>query len=357
MDYNIFWIDDKHEEMQGFKDRAKNNGIILHPFKSEKSGLTNLKKNFEKYDGILLDVKFIPTDNSKESPHSKHAVNAERDIKSLKKKFKVVFLSGEEDTFSDDGVKVYLEGPVFSKFAETKPLFEKLKEFANEQPEFQLKLDYPEGFSVCSEEYIGNKAGDILLKILKNKEDYSMNYVRKILEALFKKYEKLELIPSSLDFAQTSRFLSGDIENNFQLNESSRLPVPISETLRCIIRTVNPGSHYTTDEELKKDVDKYLNNKYSKKAIVLLLMDVLIDFKRQIDSSPVRKNWIEKFKDIGIIKAINNGFGFIKLKSTEDLFFHSKKCVSFNDLVEGDKVEFNVIEGRKGQEAINVTKL
>lgn len=54
------------------------------------------------------------------------------------------------------------------------------------------------------------------------------------------------------------------------------------------------------------------------------------------------------------------GFGFIAIEGQEkDLFFHANelKNIAFNDLKEGDEVEFEVGEGQKGPNAVNVSKI
>jgi CspA family cold shock protein len=63
----------------------------------------------------------------------------------------------------------------------------------------------------------------------------------------------------------------------------------------------------------------------------------------------------------GTIKRLTDrGFGFIAQEgSDKDLFFHSKELqgVQFNDLREGDAVEFEVGESPKGPNATNVSKI
>lgn len=56
----------------------------------------------------------------------------------------------------------------------------------------------------------------------------------------------------------------------------------------------------------------------------------------------------------------DRGFGFISREGAEkDLFFHSNELqnVQFNDLREGDKVTFEVAEGQKGPNAVNVNRV
>ncbi|MGE5541006.1 MAG: cold-shock protein [Bacillota bacterium] len=61
-----------------------------------------------------------------------------------------------------------------------------------------------------------------------------------------------------------------------------------------------------------------------------------------------------------IARLTDKGFGFIKADGMEkDLFFHSKEVVGayFDDLREGDKVQFEVGEGPKGPNATQVSKM
>ncbi len=63
----------------------------------------------------------------------------------------------------------------------------------------------------------------------------------------------------------------------------------------------------------------------------------------------------------GTIKRLTDrGFGFIAVEgSDKDLFFHSKELqgVQFNELKEGDKVQFEVAESPKGPNAVNVSRI
>ncbi len=61
-----------------------------------------------------------------------------------------------------------------------------------------------------------------------------------------------------------------------------------------------------------------------------------------------------------IARIMDKGYGFISVEGNEkDLFFHSNELqnVAFNDLREGDSVEFEVSEGQKGPQAEKVSKI
>lgn len=60
-----------------------------------------------------------------------------------------------------------------------------------------------------------------------------------------------------------------------------------------------------------------------------------------------------------IARLTDRGFGFISRENEEkDLFFHSNELqnVQFDELKEGDKVTFEIVEGPKGLNATKVSK-
>ncbi len=57
-------------------------------------------------------------------------------------------------------------------------------------------------------------------------------------------------------------------------------------------------------------------------------------------------------------KVDERGFGFIATGEGEDVFFHASDCVSsFDDLGEGDAVEFELAESEGRRRAIKVTRI
>lgn len=61
----------------------------------------------------------------------------------------------------------------------------------------------------------------------------------------------------------------------------------------------------------------------------------------------------------GTVKWFKNGYGFITDESGEDVFVHFSgiNMDGYKSLEEGQKVEFELTEGAKGPQAINVNKL
>ncbi|MGT2914337.1 cold-shock protein [Streptococcus dysgalactiae] len=63
----------------------------------------------------------------------------------------------------------------------------------------------------------------------------------------------------------------------------------------------------------------------------------------------------------GTVKWFNaeKGFGFISTENAQDVFAHFSAIQTngFKTLEEGQKVEFDVEEGQRGPQAVNITKL
>ncbi|MCG2037048.1 cold-shock protein [Staphylococcus epidermidis] len=63
----------------------------------------------------------------------------------------------------------------------------------------------------------------------------------------------------------------------------------------------------------------------------------------------------------GTVKWFNaeNGFGFIERENGGDVFVHFSAIVEdgYKSLEEGQSVEFDIVEGERGEQAANVVKM
>ena len=60
-----------------------------------------------------------------------------------------------------------------------------------------------------------------------------------------------------------------------------------------------------------------------------------------------------------IVRIMDKGYGFISIEGNDkDLFFHANELqdINFDDLKEGDSVEFEVVDGNKGPSAVKITR-
>lgn len=71
-----------------------------------------------------------------------------------------------------------------------------------------------------------------------------------------------------------------------------------------------------------------------------------------------RETQVERMK--GTVKWFNNakGYGFLGRDDGPDVFIHYSAITTegYKSLQEGDKVEFEIVQGQKGPQAANVTK-
>jgi CspA family cold shock protein len=79
---------------------------------------------------------------------------------------------------------------------------------------------------------------------------------------------------------------------------------------------------------------------------------------RAVLESSEKETHVERMK--GTVKWFNNakGYGFLGREEGPDVFIHYSSITTegYKSLQEGDKVEFEIVQGQKGPQAANVTK-
>jgi CspA family cold shock protein len=83
--------------------------------------------------------------------------------------------------------------------------------------------------------------------------------------------------------------------------------------------------------------------------------------QRKLGLSVILGSNIMSDREQGVVKWFNDskGFGFIQRNSGEDIFVHFRAIQGdgYRSLKDGEKVEFNVVEGQKGLQAEEVRKV
>ena len=363
--YNILWIDDEHAGMAGFKGDAKYNSIKLISFKSLNGGISELKKNYPFYDGVILDAKFFENeDDSKGSEDTVNVHRAKDQLLLLPKKFEVFVLTGqaeayEDKTFNKAFNKVYEKG----NDNDVEQLFVDIKSAADLHEGTQIRHEYNRVFDVCTERYIGETAAHDLVELLAYQGNGAskLNQIRKIIEDVFQSFCKYDLLPKAFfnpnpATSEISKFLSGentiDAFKNYKLREESILPSQISNYLKTIILATHSGSH-------RGNADAHIINlktPYLFKSILFQLLDVLIWFKQYVDQKPTTKNWeilsninqsIEEEDWIeGEVINYNSlkGYAFLCPSNDGENQFITPNLVSDYELSDGQKVKGTIEE-------------
>lgn len=297
--YNILWIDDEHEKLKGIHMTALDHGIKLTPFKSFDGGIGELERNYTDYDGVLLDAKFFMNESDTPGSEDINALKQAKDrLLQLPKKFELFVLTGQAQLFDDETFNTF-----FPKYyrkgldKDIEQLFSDLRKAADEQPDTQIRHEYQRVFDVCTEKYIGELAGKDILDIFREKDNGDVNKylvtIRKVVEDIFKGFYKFKLLPPefvipNVELNKTSKFLSGEKENGYQLRGESQLPEVMSNYLRFILQATQPGAH-------RSNVDKHIrevNTTYLFNSLLYQLLDIIIWFKIYVNSNPQTENWV-----------------------------------------------------------------
>lgn len=367
--YNIFWIDDEHEALKSIKFQARDNDIILYPFKSLNAGIADLKKNYHKYDGILLDAKILENDNDVAGSEDTEFVHrAKEEIIQLPKKFDIFVLTGQAEAYKDNTFgkafkRVYQKGME----SQIEQLFKDLKEAADKQPDTQIRHEHQRVFEACTEEYIGEVAALDILSFLKdehqNDSERYFNGIRQIVEDIFTAFCKFKLLPKdfiepSVALNPSSIFLCGKEQykktdekyKQYKHIAETHLPRPIANSLKSIVSITQDASHRSSIvEHVKATKSPYLF-----KAILFQLLEVIVWLKDYVDSKPIKENWEiidsnSKKEDCdetenkwlfgSVLKIADNGYGTFKPDSSANTLSIIPNMIKKYNLHQNDRIK------------------
>lgn len=377
MMYNILWIDDDFERLSHIKSEAKDYGLSLKGFKSLTSGFNELEKNYHQYDGVLLDAKFLESDDDESATADTDYVHrAKEKLWSLPKKFEIFVFTGQAEAFGSAEFKkafpnVYIKGNDES----VEKMFTDLKAAADRQQDTQLRHKFPEVFKILDEKCIGSKHSDTLLSVLKSLSDDSIagvdedfTSIRMVLETIFKRLSELEILPANFTDEKgwingSSKFISNKHESYLHTDSDFFHPM-VQETLFRIMNVVQDGSHNEGNLNYKcDDFCRTQKTGYLYKSTVYAFLDVLVYFRKLMDDNQNpeenRKRWAKKEnlssgitsteKIEGFVSEIQpNGWGKFTSKDLKIKLGIPPTMVVANQLKQDDPVAITVKEENKG---------
>ena len=301
----VLWLDDQHDEMPYFKLEAAQNGIELEAFTSFEEGFNHLEKNLHQFDAILLDGLFFEKKGQSEITISERGIGkAVIRITELKSKrvFPWFILSGKTRFTQDENTllnaydtKCYDK----SKPGDIQQLFNDIKIAVANQHETQLRHKYFRTLEVFEDKFLGRDNYQNMIKLI-NKAELSedimpqndFNEIRQILENLFSRLSKLNLIPPPIftgtgSINGSSKFLD-NIHDDFQWKDPNTVHPTIRLITKSLLNICQDGSH-ADDEKLKYRVNNFVKGNqtpYLFSSCLYLLMDILIWFKDFMDRNP-----------------------------------------------------------------------
>lgn len=293
--YTVLWVDDEHEGLGGFKELAKDENIKLDAVRSLDEFKDKLTAKYEAYDGIISDARFFKKTNQVTGTENEEALYELNEfIHSIPKKFKLFVYTGQPDLVGGTQFNKMFKD-VYEKSKCEERLFSDLKIAADKLPEMQIKKSYSRVFEVFNDHYLPKSSIKDLLKFLDDEikhDKSSIKMARDFIEDLFKSFAKHDIIPSffidkGVSCSKMSRFISGQEENNYKLDESSLPPKIITDMIEYLVKTTNPACH-------RSHIDDHINNvatDYLFDSVKYALLDVIIWFKLYIDKQPATKNW------------------------------------------------------------------
>ncbi len=303
--YKVIWFDDECQSLEFIIEKASANGITLIGFTNSQDGIRELELNISKYDAAIVDGLFF---RSKDQQGVANNDNALKEVAlafenlSYKKRLPWFILSGQSSfTLEKNSVAdVFKQNEVYDKLSDEdlERLWSRIKLEAEMHPDTQLRHKYASIFVLCDERYLGTELSTVLLDLLREHEsaigsgvsENKLNAIRKVVESIFKLFNRIGVIPDEVIYASgsinnSSKFLAG-------LNESYHFsgeiaPPAIVFLLKSVLSVTQDGSHY--GGELKLKIDQFAKTQptgYLFSSVLFQLLEIMVWTKTFVDSHP-----------------------------------------------------------------------
>lgn len=300
--YKVIWFDDEFDSLNIIREKAFLNDIELVGYTNARSGIEELEKNIKKYDAAIIDGLFFSNASQSGIPTSDKALfDVAMTLEKLatSKKLPWFILSGqlsftkEKNRFADG----FKNNQVYDKLndQDLNKLWHEIKTAAASQIETQIRHDYSRVFEICNNDYIGEHTALSILAAIKLSHDSTafdtkdaFTSLRKILELLFEKLNRIGLIPDEVYndkgwFNRCGYFLSGT-HKSFKIKEGVIHPT-VAFLINQIVQVIQDASHDIPDK-LKLSIDDFVKQNqtsYLYKSTLIQLFDILVWFKNFMD--------------------------------------------------------------------------
>lgn len=303
MEYNVLWIDDEYKRQKDFIGYAEQEDINITAFESHEEGIQHLEKELNAYHAVILDAKVLKNQNDRRPGLQGLTASRDKLIQLNEKVYLPWFIFTGQPDYTDSRDFREIFGDFYIKGTDNETLLNDIKEAIEQKEEFILQKKYEMVFEVCTPEYHLEDIHGRVMEVLKSLEASPdgintkdlFNPLRKIVEKLFAAFNKFDLLPDEVhngngSINKSCNFLSGK-NDDYEIH-TEILPPVITRTLWNSLQIIQDASH--ADEKLHLKVDEHvqeLNTGFLYKGIVYQLLDVLVWFKRFIDTNPEKNNW------------------------------------------------------------------
>jgi len=287
--YNVLWIDDKHEELDGFKIQAAQNDIVFKSFKSRKAGMAELEQNYPFYDGVLLDAKFFEEEDDAVGSEGLAALNAAKEnLLQLPKKFEIFVLTGQAQLFEDKTFNTFVPRYYRKGIAEDiNKLFSDIKQAADNQADTQIRHDNPEVFEVFEKGYLSKSVELQVLELIKasmptNRVEIKamLTNIRSIHESCMLQLESIRVVPpnGSAHISNTIRHLSGNKTpaSNHKATSKEYQNDAIENLHKWVYFTCSKYIHNLNDA----NYNGYMISRYAVDSLRAGILELLLWFKK-----------------------------------------------------------------------------
>lgn len=357
--YNVLWIDDQWDTLDGFIEKAATvYNLSITPYRTSKAGIEAIRSDLDKWDAVILDAKGL--DESENEATDVIGLRKAKDfLLSLSKPIPYFIYTGQTDYLSSDFFKSAF-GDFYSKYDGYNKILKAVVEAIEKKVENQTIHNYQDLFSSLESLGISEYTKDTFLDILlplhyKEKEEgfrpvHHYTQLRKVIEYLFRECHRVGLVPDAcisngiINLNQCSLYLAG--KNPEKINqrygeEGDRIiPKHIERIIRSVLELGNTCSHSVEledeDKEKIEELFRSFKSNYLIYGLTLQLCEAVVWFANYIPNHNDKEENLNNCRPVKLLSnTTRNTLDEAKLQyegkiftpvKDEDGFWHCDEC-------------------------------